>query len=129
MDGDGPLAAARGVTPEDAQSMAQVRAGVDAVDRALVELLGVRARYMATAARIKPTRDDVRDEARKAQVLANVAAHARDHGLPEALTAELWERLVEWSIAYELDLWDENQETGASDGARTRDLRRDRPAL
>ena len=54
--------------------MAEVRAGVDQVDRELVALLARRFAYMDAAARIKPTRDAVRDEARKAQVIANVRA-------------------------------------------------------
>ena len=37
-------------------------------------MLGERFRYMDAAARIKPSRDRVRDEARKAEVIANVAA-------------------------------------------------------
>ena len=86
--------------------MAEVRAGVDATDRALVALLGVRFGYMAAAARIKPRREAVRDEVRKAQVIANVAAAARVAGLPEGLAPALWETLVEASIAYELDAFD-----------------------
>jgi isochorismate pyruvate lyase len=57
--------------------MAEVRAGVDAVDRALVALLARRFGYMDAAARIKPERGHVRDEARKAQVIANAV---RMHG-------------------------------------------------
>ena len=114
----------------DCTTMAEVRAGVDAIDCALVDLLAQRFAFMDAAARIKPTRDAVRDEARKAQVIANVAA-AR--GIPDGLAARIWETLVEASIAYELTRWDtchgRSNGGGASDGARTRDLRRDRPAL
>jgi isochorismate pyruvate lyase len=84
--------------------MVEVRAGVDAIDRALVELLAQRFAFMEAAARIKPTRDAVRDEARKAQVIANVAAAK---GLPDGLASQLWETLVEASIAYELTRWDD----------------------
>lgn len=86
--------------------MTEVRAGVDAIDREMAALLGTRMRYMAAAARIKPRRDQVRDEARKAQVIANARANAAANGVPEALAADLWELLVEGSIAYELDLFD-----------------------
>jgi isochorismate pyruvate lyase len=61
---------------------------------------------MDAAARIKPERAAVRDEARKAEVLGNVVAHARRDGAPEAALAELYDRLVEASIAYELDRFD-----------------------
>ena len=87
-------------------TMAEVRAGVDAVDRALIALLAERFAYMDAAARIKPTRDAVRDEARKAQVLANVRAEAAALGVPEAAVANLWETLIEASIAYEFEAFD-----------------------
>ena len=86
--------------------MTEVRAGVDQVDRELVALLARRFAYMDAAARIKPERGAVRDEARKAQVLANVRSAAGAAGVPEPVAAELWERLVEASIAYELQAFD-----------------------
>lgn len=87
-------------------TMAEVRRGVDAVDKALVALLARRFAYMDAAARIKPSRDTVRDEARKAQVIANVRSHAAAAGLPEAPLTDLWDRLIEASIAYELEAYD-----------------------
>jgi len=86
--------------------MADVRAGVDALDQALVALLAERFAYMNAAARIKPHRADVRDEARKAEVIANAAAAAKAAGLPQGLAEQLWETLVESSIAHELTRWD-----------------------
>ncbi|WP_046347717.1 chorismate mutase [Sphingomonas changbaiensis] len=86
--------------------MAEVRAGVDAVDRELVQLLKRRFDYMDAAARIKPERDQVRDEPRKAQVIANVRRHAAEAGIPEQPVAELWDRLIEASIAYEFEKFD-----------------------
>ena len=62
---------------------------------------------MDAAARIKTTRDAVRDEARKMQVIDNVRAQAIALGLPEQLLAQIWDDLVEGSIAYELDRWDQ----------------------
>lgn len=95
------------VDPEDCRTMAEVRAGVDALDEALVTLLARRFRYMDAAARIKPERAQVRDEARKAAVIAHARAVAERERVPDAFVAELYERLVEASIAYELDRWDE----------------------
>ena len=86
--------------------MTEVRAGVDAVDRQLVALLKRRFGYMDAAARIKPERAQVRDDARKAQVIANVRGHALAAGIPEQPVAELWDRLIEASIAYELEAFD-----------------------
>lgn len=86
--------------------MIEVRAGVDAIDAALVALLAERMRFMAAAARIKPHRSAVRDEARKAQVIAQASAQAAAAGLPAGLAEVLWEQLVEASIAYEMALFD-----------------------
>lgn len=95
--------------PTQCQSMVDVRAGVDAVDQALVALLARRFGYMDAAARIKNSRSAVRDEERKAQVIANVRAEAAALGLPVALLAQLWDDLVEGSIAYEFNRWDETR--------------------
>lgn len=93
--------------PEACQTMAEVRAGVDAVDLELVRLLARRFGYMDAAARIKADRGAVRDEDRKAQVIANVRAAAVAHGLSGDRLAAVWDVLVEQSIAHEFDRWDE----------------------
>ena len=94
------------IDPEACKNMTEVRAGVDAVDRALVALLARRFGYMDAAARIKPERGHVRDEARKAEVIRNVRGHARVAGIPEMPVGEIWELLVEASIAYEFTAFD-----------------------
>jgi isochorismate pyruvate lyase len=92
--------------PADCTSMTEVRAGVDDVDRRLVALLRRRFGYMDAAARIKPDRSAVRDEWRKADVLAKVGAEAGRLGVDRALVARLYEDLIETSIAHELDEFD-----------------------
>ena len=92
--------------PDDCQSMVEVREGVDATDRELVALLERRFGYMRAAARIKPNREAVRDEERKASVIAAAKAEAEARGIPGDLIAQLWDDLVEGSIAYELQEWD-----------------------
>ena len=100
------------VPPADCRSMAEVRFGVDRLDEEIVALLGERFRYMDAAARIKPERGHVRDEARKAEVLANVARHAASADVPAGVAADIYERLVEGSIAYELERFDALRKAG-----------------
>ncbi len=95
------------IDPQNCQTMAEVRAGVDAVDLALVTLLAQRFDFMKAAARIKQDRNLVRDEVRKAAVIANVRAHAQSAGIPEPLVAAMWDMLIEGSISYELNQFDE----------------------
>ena len=102
---------ARGMTehtklPDDCTSMKEVREGVDATDRALMALIARRFGYMRAAARIKPSRDVVRDEDRKAEVIANARADAEKRELPADDLAAIWDSLVESSIAYEFEEWD-----------------------
>jgi isochorismate pyruvate lyase len=86
--------------------MVQVRAGVDQLDQKIVSLLGERFRFMEAAARIKQTREAVRDEQRKAQVLENVRRSALAAGVPVTIIQDLYELLVESSIAYEFEKFD-----------------------
>lgn len=97
--------------PEACRSMAEVRAGVDEVDRMLVALIARRQGYMDAAARIKQTRASVRDEARIAQVLANVRAEADKHGLSWSIAEPVWREMMERCIAYEFTVWDALRDT------------------
>jgi isochorismate pyruvate lyase len=63
-------------------------------------------RYIEAAARIKQDRNTVRDEPRKAEVIAKVTESAEQMGLPTDLAAELYEKLIEYSIAHELTAFD-----------------------
>ena len=94
------------VRPQDCTSMKEVRAGVDALDRQIVKLIAERSRYMQAAARIKPSRDVVRDQARIDDVLAKVGAAADAANLPRQIAEPVWRELVEQSIAYEFEIWD-----------------------
>lgn len=94
------------LAPEDCRTLAEVRAGVDELDRRLVDLLARRFRYMRAAARIKQDRAAVRDDRRKAEVIEAARRQALRQGVPIGLVGDFWERLVEASIAYELETWD-----------------------
>lgn len=92
--------------PEACSSMAEVRQGVDALDRALVVLLAERQRYMDAAARIKPDRSVVHDEARIEDVVAKVLTAAGPAGLSPAIAEPVWRTLIDRCIAHEFATWD-----------------------
>ena len=94
------------VKPADCRTMAEVRHGVDRLDEQIVTLLGERFRYMEAAARIKPERGAVRDEGRKADVIAKATAAAMAAGAPVERVARLYDALVESSIAHEYEIFD-----------------------
>jgi len=92
--------------PEECRDMAEVRAGVDDVDRQVVALIARRFGYMDAAARIKTDRAAVRDERRKAEVIEKVRKQAREAGLDPQLFETLYDQLIEASIAYEFTKFD-----------------------
>lgn len=93
--------------PEQCTQMAEVRRAIDALDQDVIALLSERMRYIDAAARIKTARETVRDEERKAEVIARVVKSAEQLGFPADLAASLYDQLVEYSIAHELDRFDE----------------------
>ena len=92
--------------PEACTTMAEVRVGVDALDRALVTLIAERQRYMDATARIKTDRNVVRDEARIEDVVAKVKASATAAGLSHEIAEPVWRLMIERCIAHELGQWD-----------------------
>lgn len=94
------------VDPSDCQSMAEVRQGVDALDRALVALIAERQRYMEAAARIKPDRDAVHDDARIEDVVTKVLAAAQSHHLSPDIAEPVWRTLIDRCIAHEFGVYD-----------------------
>ena len=91
---------------EDCQTMAEVREGVDALDREIVSLLVRRQAYMSAAGRIKNDRDTVYDAERIEDVVSKVLVEARKQGLSEDIAEQVWRKLIERCIAFEFGEWD-----------------------
>jgi len=89
------------------ETMTDVRQQVDRIDGELIALMTQRFACMDAAARIKQDRGAVRDEGRKAAVLENVKQLAREAAIPVPTMAAIWEMLIETSISYELQKWDQ----------------------
>ena len=98
--------ASKAVPAAECTDMTQVLAAIDGLDTLIVSLLAERMRYIEAAARIKPARDTVRDEVRKAEVVAHAVKVANDRGFPPKLAYQLYDMLVEGSIAHEFDVFD-----------------------
>ena len=86
--------------------MAEVRDGIDRLDRALVALLAQRQGYIEAAARIKTDRNRVHDQARIDDVVAKVLAAARTAGLSAAIAEPVWRLLIDRCIAHEFATFD-----------------------
>ena len=95
--------------PEHCMSMTEVRAELDALDQEIAGLLAKRFRFIDAAARIKQSRDQIRDEKRISAVIDRVRSNAMAAGAPAEVIAKIYESLIEASIAYELDEFDARQ--------------------
>ena len=109
--------------PEACETMADIRAEIDRVDRDLVALFAERTAYIDRAAQIKgPLKMPARITPRVEEVVANVRREARLHGLPPDLIEKLWRRLIDWSIAREEGVlgpeWQDTEAEASGEGER-----------
>lgn len=88
------------------ENMTEVRANVDRIDRLLVTLMAERLNYIEQAARIKPSRDAVRDEDRIEDVIAKVKVQCDIDGFDKDMAERMWRAMMEDFIAHEFVKWD-----------------------
>lgn len=91
--------------PDACETMTEVRAEIDRLDRALVRLMAERQAYIEAAARIKDQQSEVRLEWRIEDVVAKVLAAARREGLSPAIAEPVWRELIDRCIAHEHESW------------------------
>lgn len=104
------LPEAAAVAADACATMAEVRAEIDRIDRALVRLVAERQGYIEAAARIKTDAREVRVEWRIEDVVAKVLATAKREGLAAEIAEPVWRELIERCIEHEGRSWREHHE-------------------
>ena len=89
------------------ENMAEVRAEIDRVDEAIVDLLHERLGYIQQAGHIKADRETVRDNWRVEDVVAKVRSRMEANGGNSQMIEDVYRFLIEWSINHEFDVFDE----------------------
>lgn len=87
--------------PADCATMDDVRAEIDRIDGAMVDLLAERFGYVDRAWQLKGTPDQALVPWRVQQVIDRVRARADAQGLPPQLAEALWRQMIGWFIQYE----------------------------
>jgi isochorismate pyruvate lyase len=87
--------------PEDCADMEEVRAEIDRIDIALVDLIGERFTYVDRAWQLKQSPAEARVPWRIQQVINRVRARAVEKGLPPELAEALWRQMIGWFVQYE----------------------------
>lgn len=94
--------------------MSQVRAEIDRIDAALVDLIAERFGYVDRAWQLKRnTPEGATVPWRIQQVIDKVRGHARDRGLPPEMVEMVgaqWRNMIGWFVQYEEEKLRDDQE-------------------
>ena len=86
---------------KDCANMEEVRAEIDRIDAALVDLIGERFTFVDHAWQLKRSPAEARVPWRIQQVIDRVRARAVEQGIPPELAEALWRQMIGWFIQYE----------------------------
>ena len=86
---------------KDCANMEEVRAEIDRIDAALVDLIGERFTFVDRAWQLKRSPAEARVPWRIQQVIDRVRARAVEEGIPPELAEALWRQMIGWFIQYE----------------------------
>jgi isochorismate pyruvate lyase len=87
--------------PSDCETKDDVRAEIDRIDHALIELFAERHGYVTRMAEIKTDPHEANDPARIEAIVAKRRAQALELDLDEDQIELLWRTLIDWNINYE----------------------------
>lgn len=85
----------------DCKNMDEVRAEIDRVDRALVDLLAERWTYVDRAWVFKRSTEEASVPWRNREVIDKVRERAKTAGMPPEMAEALWRLIIGWGIQYE----------------------------
>ncbi|MGA7546878.1 MAG: chorismate mutase [Methyloceanibacter sp.] len=86
---------------KDCSNMEEVRAEIDRIDSALVDLIGERFTFVDRAWQLKNSPAEAWVPWRIQQVIDRVKARAAEKRLPPELVEALWRQMIGWFIQYE----------------------------
>jgi isochorismate pyruvate lyase len=91
--------------PEECINMQDIRAGIDDLDKTIIQLIGRRYKYVQAAAKFKSSETSVKAPERVAAMLLQRRAWAEEEGLDPDVIAKIYSDLVTYFIAQELKHW------------------------
>ncbi len=103
--------------PQDCSGMSEVRAEIDRIDTALVDLIAERFEFVDRAWQLKTSPGDAYVPWRIQQVIDKVKARAEQRGLPRELAEALWRQMIGWFVQYEEEKLRRQIEGNGGEGA------------
>jgi isochorismate pyruvate lyase len=95
--------------PEDCQSLEEIRAGMDALDRQIIAILVRRVAYVKAAAKFKTTAASVAALDRVQKVLDTRRDWAEEAGLDGDVVRGLYRDIVTYCVGEEKKHWERSQ--------------------
>jgi isochorismate pyruvate lyase len=92
--------------------MEQVRAEIDRIDAALLDLVAERFGYVERAWQLKTRPEEATVPWRIQQVIDRVRNRATERGIPPELAEALWRQMIGWFIQYEEEKLSKMQPNG-----------------
>ena len=96
-------------TPEQCESIADIRAAIDHLDHQVIALLGRRFSYVKAASKFKTSETTVRAPERLQMMLQQRRVWAEEQGLNADAIENLYQDLVNHFIDEELKYWEQSK--------------------
>lgn len=95
--------------PQDCQSIEEVRAEIDALDRQILSLLGIRFQYVKEIVRFKSNNEEIVAQDRYDAVIKSRRELAMEHNLSPDIIEKMYKLLIGHFIEEEHKLLDTNK--------------------
>jgi isochorismate pyruvate lyase len=97
------------IPPEDCRSLEEIREGMDALDRQIIQILARRVAYVKAAARFKTSSAAVAAPDRVQKVLDTRREWAMEAGLDGDVVRALYRDIVTYCVGEEKKHWEKSQ--------------------
>ena len=90
--------------PEDCTNIAEIRKGIDLIDKQLIELIGKRFQYVKEIVKFKSNKEDVEAKPRYEEVLRIRKQWAKEQNLNPEVIETIYITMIQYFIEEQLNI-------------------------
>ena len=90
------------------ENLQEIRQEIDAIDQAIIRLLGQRYEYVQAAAKFKTSAQNVRAEDRVKAMMQQRRVWAEEAGISPEIVEKIYTELVQYFIQEEMKKWQQH---------------------
>lgn len=102
----------KAATPAECRELSDIRQAIDTLDRAVIELLGLRLGYVLEATRFKPDAASIPAPERVAAMMPERRRWAEENGLNPDFVVPLFSQIIQWFIQQQVSHWHLREQSG-----------------